>query len=58
MVRIPGFHHHGLGSTPGQGTKILQAVQHSQKEEKVENYISSSDFRNMILFIQCSMRSK
>ena len=30
----------------------------AKKKEKVENYISSSDFRNMILFIQCSMRSK
>ena len=49
MVRIPGFHHHGLDSVPGQGTKILQAVQHSQKKEKVKNYISSSDFKNMIL---------
>jgi len=54
VVRIPGFHHHGPDSVPGQGTKILQAVQHSQKKEKVKNYTSSSDFKNMILLFTAS----
>ena len=31
MVRTQNIHCHGLGSIPGQGTKILQAVWHSQK---------------------------
>ena len=31
-VRIPGFHCCGPGSIPDQGTKILPAVQHSQKQ--------------------------
>ena len=31
MVRFPCFHCFGLGSVPGSGTKILQAIQCSQK---------------------------
>ena len=34
MVRIPGFHCCGLGSVPGWGTEILQAVQCGQKKKK------------------------
>ena len=36
VVRTRRFHCHGPGSIPGQGTKITQAAQHSQrkKEEK------------------------
>ena len=34
MVRTWWFHCHGPGSTPDQGTKILQAVRHSQKKKK------------------------
>ena len=30
-VRTRFFHCHGPGSSPGQGTKILQAVQHGRK---------------------------
>ena len=30
VVRIPGFHCHGPGSLPGQGTEIPQAVQRGQ----------------------------
>ena len=32
MVRILGFQFQGPGSTPGQGTEIPQATQHSQKQ--------------------------
>ena len=31
VVRIPGFHCHGPGSIPGQGTEILHAAQRSQR---------------------------
>ena len=34
MVRTLGFHFWGLGSTPGRGTKILQAAQ-SKKKKKI-----------------------
>ena len=34
VVRIPGFHCHGLGSVPGRGTEILQAAWHGQKKKK------------------------
>ena len=33
-VRILGFHCRGLGSIPGRGTEILQAVRPSQKKKK------------------------
>ena len=33
VVKIPHFHWKGLGSTPGQGTKILQASGHGQKDQ-------------------------
>ena len=33
VIRIPGFHGRGLGSTPGgQGTEIPQVVQQGQKK--------------------------
>ena len=31
VVRILGFHCHGLGSIPSQGTEIPQAAWHGQK---------------------------
>ena len=34
MIRIPGFHCHGLGSVLGPGTEIPQAMWHSQKKKK------------------------
>ena len=34
MVRALGFHCHGLGSKPGQGTEILKAARYSQKKKK------------------------
>ena len=34
LVKIPGFHCHGLGLTPGWGTEILQAKQCGQKLNK------------------------
>ena len=36
MVRTRCFHCWGLGSIPGQGTKIPQAVWHGKKERKKE----------------------
>ena len=35
MVRIPGFHCHGLGPIPVWGTEILQAMQLSQKKKEL-----------------------
>ena len=37
LVRIPGFHCHGLGSVAGQGTEILKIAWHSQKMKKKNN---------------------
>ena len=35
MVRVPGFHCHGLGSIPGRGTEIPQAERcGKQKKER------------------------
>ena len=34
MVRILGFHYHGPGSIPGQGTETPQAAQPKKKEKK------------------------
>ena len=34
MATILGFHCHGPGSIPGQGTEILKATQHGQKKKK------------------------
>ena len=34
MVRLLGFHCQGLGSVPGQGTEILQAMWNGQKKKK------------------------
>ena len=34
MVRTPPFHWGGLGSVPGQGTKILQVIQCGKKKKK------------------------
>ena len=34
VVRIPGFHCHGPGSIPGQGTEIPQPTRHSQKTKQ------------------------
>ena len=36
VVRITGFHCRGLGSVPGQGTEIPQAMQHCQKKQKTK----------------------
>ena len=33
VLRTQHFHCRGLGSTPGQGTKILEATQRSQEKE-------------------------
>ena len=48
VVRILGFHYRGQGSIPGQGTKIPQAVQCSQKEKRKsfnpENSMTLSGF--------------
>ena len=34
VVRIPHFHCRSLGSIPGQGTKILKAMQEGQKKKR------------------------
>ena len=34
VVRTQGFHGRGPASVPGRGTKILQAMQQSQKKRK------------------------
>ena len=37
VLRIPGFHCHGLGSIPSQGTEILKIMLISQGKKKKEN---------------------
>ena len=37
MVRIPGFHYHGLASVPCRGTEILQAMWCGHKNPKIKN---------------------
>ena len=37
VVRTRHFHCRGLGSIPGQGTEIPQAVQRGQKNQKNKN---------------------
>ena len=32
VIKILGFHGHGLGSVPGRGTEIPQAMQHGYKK--------------------------
>ena len=39
VVRTRYFHCHDLGSIPGQGTKILQAIQQGQKKKKKKTFI-------------------
>ena len=39
MVRTWHFHFWGLGSIPGWGTKIPQAMQCGQKKKKVESKV-------------------
>ena len=34
MVRTPHFHCQGVGSIPGQGTKILQAAEYGKKKKE------------------------
>ena len=41
VVRTRHFHCLGWSSVPGQGTKIPQAIQHSQKKKKERNLFSS-----------------
>ena len=45
VVRTWGFHHGGLGSIPGQGTKIPQAKWHGQKK-KTEIFFKKKEKRN------------
>ena len=52
MVRTLGFHFWGLGSTPGRGTKILQAAQPKKKkksldEEQTEIKIAGGSINNL-----------
>ena len=46
VVRILGFHCRGLGSIPGQGTEILQAMQHGPKKEKRKIKYKQHIFKN------------
>ena len=53
VVRTPHFTAEGPGSIPGQGSKILKAVQHSQifwKKKKKAKYIKQlfSDFEQWV----------
>ena len=50
VVRILGFHCHGLGSIPSQRTEILQAMRRGQKKKRkickkvdLEHFLLSSD---------------
>ena len=35
VVKTPCFDCRGMGSIPGQGTKILRAARHGQKKKKI-----------------------
>ena len=39
VVRTQSFHSRGPGSIPRQGTKILEALWHGQKKEKVKEIL-------------------
>ena len=47
MVKIPCFHSRGKGLIPGQGTKIPNAMQHSQKTEKQKTIVSRHTYRDV-----------
>ena len=49
MVRIPGFHHCGPGSVPGQRTEIPQAAQHRGKK----NPVGEKNLRKRIDIYKC-----
>ena len=44
VVRIPGFHCHGLGSIPGWGTEIPQDMWCGQKKKKSRHPINVNVF--------------
>lgn len=57
VVRIPGFHCHGLGSVPGQEIEILQVLVCSQKKKKKtkqnrKKHQPSKFHENFILLLQ------
>ena len=47
MVKIPCFHSKGKGLLPGQGTKIPNAMQHSQKTNKQKITVSRHTCRDV-----------
>ena len=50
VVRTMCFHCQGPSSVPGQGTKIPQAVQYSQKKKKCKiNFNNNMDLEVIIL---------
>ena len=48
VVRIPGFQYCGLGSVPGWGTKILQAVWGTPPKKKKRDRLEMWCFRGKI----------
>ena len=53
VVRTPCCHCRGPGSIPGQGTEVLQALQHSQKKRKGGQRDLESDQES-----RCSTKAK
>ena len=53
MVRTQGFHCHGPGSIPGQGTKIPQAMWHDQEIKIFKKKGKSMYTRTLSLDYQC-----
>ena len=49
VVRILGFHCRGLGSVPGRGTEILQAIQQGRKKEKSLWLFQNTCFMNVFI---------
>ena len=58
MVRTWRFPCWGLGSVPGQGTKILQATQQSQKKKREKNLIQTYSANALTLKTLCVKGNK
>ena len=48
MVRTLRFHCHGLGSIPGRGTKILQAMRHEHTHTHTHTHTREREKENRI----------
>ena len=58
VVRIQCFHCRGLGSVPGQGNEIPQAVRRGQKKEKKKKKTQDFDFISLGRYIKVKLPAK